>query len=178
MLIFFIFSQSSVDNRVIVDELMASYLGIITPTKPVIGKATVVSPVGASMKQKILQYLTRSTVAPVAYMNNMKVTYMFFIVILFVFGFSPRWIPKLCFSGVSGRVGAYFEGRVEAAHSGSQLSRESNRKNARCSSEELWTAAVWQGAEDSGRWSQGMFLSEILFCSCSSNNIYSKAVLF
>ncbi|EYC10218.1 hypothetical protein Y032_0057g2826 [Ancylostoma ceylanicum] len=65
--------QSSVDNRVIVDELMASYLGIVTPTKPMIGKATVVSPVSTAMKQKILQYLTRSAVAPVAYMNNMKV---------------------------------------------------------------------------------------------------------
>ncbi|KAL6727945.1 hypothetical protein Aduo_009775 [Ancylostoma duodenale] len=65
--------QTSVDNRVIVDELMSSYLGIVTPTKPVIGKATVVSPVSTAMKQKILQYLTRSTVAPIAYMNNMKV---------------------------------------------------------------------------------------------------------
>ncbi|VDM66954.1 unnamed protein product [Strongylus vulgaris] len=63
----------SVDNRVVVDELMASYLGITTPTKPVIGNVQTVSPVCAAMKQKILQYLTRSNIAPVAYMNNMKV---------------------------------------------------------------------------------------------------------
>ncbi|KHJ95594.1 protein, SNF2 family [Oesophagostomum dentatum] len=65
--------NSLVDKRVIVDELMASYLGITTPTRPVIGKITTVSPVCSAMKQKILQYLARSNVAPVAYMNNMKV---------------------------------------------------------------------------------------------------------
>ncbi|ETN80439.1 hypothetical protein NECAME_09169 [Necator americanus] len=65
--------QTSVDNRVIVDELMSYYLGLAIPTKPAIGKVTTVSPVCMLMKQRILHYLTRSAVAPVAYMNNMKI---------------------------------------------------------------------------------------------------------
>ncbi|KAK5969483.1 hypothetical protein GCK32_003532, partial [Trichostrongylus colubriformis] len=65
--------QACVDNRVVVDELMAAYLGTTTGTKPVMGKSTTVSPANFLMKQKILQYLTRSAIAPVTYMNNMKI---------------------------------------------------------------------------------------------------------
>ncbi|KAK6009072.1 HEAT repeat protein, partial [Ostertagia ostertagi] len=65
--------QLCVDNQVVVDELMAAYLGTTTVTKPVMGKGTVISPANFLMKQKILQYLTRSSIAPVTYMNNMKI---------------------------------------------------------------------------------------------------------
>ncbi|VDP46380.1 unnamed protein product [Heligmosomoides polygyrus] len=65
--------QLCVDNRVVVDELMAAYLGTTMPSKPVIGKSSAVSPANSMMKQKILQFLTRSAIAPVSYMNNMKV---------------------------------------------------------------------------------------------------------
>ncbi|PIO68268.1 hypothetical protein TELCIR_09948 [Teladorsagia circumcincta] len=65
--------QLCVDNQVVVDELMAAYLGTTTVTKPVMGKGTAVCPANFLMKQKILQYLTRSTIAPVTYMNNMKI---------------------------------------------------------------------------------------------------------
>ncbi|WKX98489.1 hypothetical protein Q1695_013850 [Nippostrongylus brasiliensis] len=62
-----------VDNRVVVSELMCDYLGTMSPTKPFIGKSSSASPANSLMKQKILQYLTRSAIAPVAYMDNMKV---------------------------------------------------------------------------------------------------------
>ncbi|VDO23729.1 unnamed protein product [Haemonchus placei] len=65
-------SQECVDNRAVVDELMAIYLGTTTVTKPVMGKSTAVSPANFLMKQKILQHLMRSSIAPVSYMNNMK----------------------------------------------------------------------------------------------------------
>lgn len=59
----------------VVDELMTAYLGTTMPSKPVIGKSSAVSPANSMMKQKILQFLTRSAIAPVSYMNNMKVLY-------------------------------------------------------------------------------------------------------
>nr|CDJ87643.1 HEAT domain containing protein [Haemonchus contortus] len=65
--------QACVDNRAVVDELMAIYLGTTTVTKPVMGKSTAVCPANFLMKQKILQHLTRSSIAPVSYMNNMKI---------------------------------------------------------------------------------------------------------
>ncbi|KAK6060272.1 protein, SNF2 family [Cooperia oncophora] len=65
--------QACVDNRAVVDELMAIYLGMTMVTKTVMGKSTTPSPANSLMKQKILQYLTRSTIAPVTYMNNMKI---------------------------------------------------------------------------------------------------------
>ncbi|VDL63938.1 unnamed protein product, partial [Nippostrongylus brasiliensis] len=52
---------------------MCDYLGTMSPTKPFIGKSSSASPANSLMKQKILQYLTRSAIAPVAYMDNMKV---------------------------------------------------------------------------------------------------------
>ncbi|KJH44556.1 hypothetical protein DICVIV_09421 [Dictyocaulus viviparus] len=65
--------QQCVEDRIIVDELMAIYLGHTTSTIRMIGKNSSVSPANYSMKQKILLYLTRSLVAPVAYMNNIKI---------------------------------------------------------------------------------------------------------
>lgn len=84
--------QACVDNRVVIDELMAAYLGHTAPTKPIIGKTSLVSPANGLMKQKILMYLMRSPVASVAYMNNVKVC---------LDGLNQTYFPKLLTAALS-----------------------------------------------------------------------------
>uniref|UniRef100_A0A0K0DQ47 Adaptin_N domain-containing protein n=1 Tax=Angiostrongylus cantonensis TaxID=6313 RepID=A0A0K0DQ47_ANGCA len=66
-------TRACLDSRIVIDELMAAYLGCTTPSKSVIGRSCSLSPANIIMKRKILMYLVRSPVAAVAYMNNLKV---------------------------------------------------------------------------------------------------------
>uniref|UniRef100_A0A1I7XTF6 MMS19 nucleotide excision repair protein n=1 Tax=Heterorhabditis bacteriophora TaxID=37862 RepID=A0A1I7XTF6_HETBA len=77
--------QACVDDPDVVNALMATYLGSASQNVK-LPPNQIVSPGSLLMKQKILPFLTRSSVAPTTYMNNIKIC---------LDGLSQALIPKL-----------------------------------------------------------------------------------